>query len=461
MKKSYYVFFIALIAALSGILFGYDTGVISGAILFITKQFHLSSASNGFVVSSVLLGACAGALISGRMTDLIGRKIMLILDSILFIAGTLTTALASTITVLVVGRIIVGVAIGIASFTAPLYISEIAPKQYRGALVSLNQLAIATGIFISYLIDYHFSRLGEWRWMFAVGIIPAIILLIGMFFLPFSPRWMASKGKKEKALFILNKLRRCAVTADAELQEINRSVKNENTSWRHLFRPKIRNTLLVGIGLSVIQQVTGINTILYYAPTIFQLSGFHEASSAIFASIAIGIVFLLFTIVSVSLIDKLGRKPLLYFGITFMAIALLVTMRAFHLNPALLSTKLILLSGILVYVMAFAVSLGTIAWLMIAEVFPMRVRGFGASIATFFNWGSNWFVAITFLSLIDQLGKSNTFFIYFVACLLSLIFVYYFVPETKGCSLEKIELNLMAGNKLRELGNVTISATEQ
>ena len=450
--KSYYVLLVASIAALSGILFGYDTGVISGAILFITEQFHCSSALNGFIVSSVLLGACAGSLISGRVTDHVGRKRMLIFDAVLFIIGTLITAFATTITVLVIGRIVVGVAIGIASFTAPLYISEIAPKQYRGALVSLNQLAIATGIFISYLVNYHFSHDGAWRWMFGVGIIPAILLLIGMFFLPYSPRWMASKGEREKAFSILHKLRCCPTIAEAELNEIHQSLNNENTSWRDLFRPTIRKTLLIGIGLSVMQQVTGINTILYYAPTIFKMSGFHAASSAIFASIAIGIVFLVFTLVSVSLIDKLGRKPLLYFGISFMAIATLVMIASFHLNTEFFGTKILLLTGILVYVMAFAVSLGPIAWLMIAEVFPTQVRGFGASIATFFNWGSNWLVAMTFLSLIDWIGKSNTFLIYFIACLLSLMFVKFFVPETKGCSLEQIETNLMSGKRLRELG---------
>lgn len=453
-KNSYYVILVAFIAALSGILFGYDTGVISGAILFIAKQFHLSAALNGFVVSSVLLGACAGAIISGRATDFFGRKIMLMFDAALFIIGTLITAFASTITILIIGRIIVGTAIGIASFTAPLYISEISPKQFRGALVSLNQLAIATGVFISYLVDYHFSKSGEWRWMFATGIFPAFFLLIGMFFLPFSPRWMMQKGKKEKAFFILNTLRRCAVIAEMELQEIDQSLMHEKQSWHYLFHPRIRNTLIIGIAFSLMQQLTGINTILYYAPTIFQLSGFYAASSAIFASIGIGIIFLLFTIVSVLLIDKIGRKPLLYCGIILMALALLAMMLAFHLNTALLSTKLILLIGMFIYVMAFAISLGPIAWLMIAEIFPMQVRGLGASIATFFNWSANWLVSITFLSLIDCFGKSDTFSFYFIACLLSLVFVYYYAPETKGCSLEKIEANVLAGNKLRELGNV-------
>lgn len=446
MVKSPYVVLISFIAALSGILFGYDTGVISGAILFISDQFHLSSTFTGVVVSSVLVGACVGAIVSGRMTDWFGRKIMLMMDALLFIIGTLVTVCATSIVALIAGRIVVGIAIGIASFTAPLYISEISPKSIRGALVSFNQLAIAAGIFISYLVDYHFSKSGEWRSMFFAGIIPAILLLLGMFFLPFSPRWMVVKNQKEKALSILKKLRQCAVTAEAELHEIDLNLQKEkNHSWRNLFRPRMRRALLIGIAFSVMQQITGINTILYYAPTIFRMSGIHAASSAIFASISIGVVFLIFTVVSVLLIDRVGRKPLLYTGLILMAVSLCMMME---------SMQWLLLIGMLIYVMAFAISLGPIAWLMIAEIFPISIRGLGASIATFFNWASNGLVAMTFLSLIDHIGRSNTFLIYCISCILSLVFVYYFVPETKGYSLEQIELHLLSGNKLRELGNM-------
>ncbi len=452
MFKNYYVLCVALIAALSGLLFGYDTGVISGAILFLTEQFHLSSAMNGFVVSSVLLGACMGALFSGRLTDYFGRKRMLIVDAVLFIAGTLLTTTAHTISALIIGRVGVGIAIGIASFTAPLYISEIAPKKWRGALVSLNQLFIAMGIFISYLVDYHFSRSAEWRWMFGVGIVPAVFLMIGLFFLPYSPRWIAKKGYHQKALLILNQLRSNTFDAQMELIEIAESLDHKKNSWRALFNTTTRKTLVIGIGLAVIQQITGINTILYYAPTIFQKSGFHAASSAIFTSIGIGAVFFIFTVVGLFFIDKIGRKPLLYAGIILMAIALLMMAIAFHLKAALFTTKILLVSGALLYVMAFAFSLGPISWLMIAEIFPTHVRGWGASIATFFNWASNGVVAFSFLSCVDALGKSNTFLLYVISCVLSLVFIYYCVPETKHCSLEQLERNLMIGKSMRELG---------
>lgn len=438
-----YVILSAITAALSGILFGYDTGVISGAILFITKQFHLSSIDNGLVVSAVLIGACIGALFSGRMTDYYGRKKMLVVDSVLFIIGTIIAAMANTIIILIIGRIVVGIAIGIASFTAPLYISEIAPKTYRGALVSLNQLAVSAGICISYLVDYHFSHSGQWRFMFLVGVIPALILMIGLFFLPESPRWIIKKGHSKKALSILEKLRGNMTQAKAECDEITSNHQKNQCGWKMLFHRHIRKTLWIGCGLSVIQQVTGINTMLYYAPTIFQTSGFNEASGAILASMSIGIVFFIFTLVGLLLIDKWGRKPLLYSGVILMAFALTMIVIAFHFNSALLSTKILLMLGTLIYVMAFAMSLGPIPWLMIAEIFPLSIRGLGASIATFFNWASNGLVAISFLSCIDYFGKANTFSLYLVSCILSLVFIYYCVPETKHVSLEALERNLI------------------
>lgn len=450
--QSSHVILIAAVAALSGLLFGYDTGVISGAILFINNAFHLTAAMNSFVVSSVLMGACSGALISGKLTDFFGRKIMLIADAILFIIGTLIAACANDIEILVVGRVIVGIAIGIASFTAPLYISEIAPKELRGALVSMNQLAVATGIFISYLVDYYFSHQAAWRWMFGVGVVPAIILLTGLFFLPYSPRWLIKKGKSQQALFILNQIRLNTISADSEYAEIQNSIQHKKSTWRELFSLKIRKTVVIGVGLAFIQQFTGINTILYYAPTIFQRFGFHEASTAILASVSIGVVFLIFTAVGLLLMDKVGRKPLLYVGVTIMALALLLMMIAFHLNPIFLETKIWLLSGTLLYVMAFAISLGPIPWLMIAEIFPTHLRGLGASFSTFFNWGSNWLVAVTFLSCVNVLGKVNTFGIYFVACIVSLLFIFYCVPETKKCSLEELECNVISGKSMRELG---------
>lgn len=453
-SSRYYFIIVAAIAAVAGLLFGFDTGVISGAILFISEKFHLSAQMNGLVVSSVLIGALMGAIISGRITDIFGRKNLLIVDALIFIIGTLISALAWDVTSLIIGRIIVGVAIGIASYSAPLYISEMAPKKYRGALVSLNQLAIAIGILASYIVDYIFSHWGAWRVMLAVGVVPAVFLFIGMLFLPYSPRWMVLKGRKAGAFNILKRLRNCEVMAQEELDQIEANLlSSQKGSWKMLFSPKIRIALLIGVGLAVMQQVTGINTLLYYAPTIFKMAGFSGASGAILATTGIGVVFVLCTCISMAFLDMWGRRPLLYLGLVLMSVSLGALALVFHYSADYSMTlRLLTLVSMLVYVSGFAISLGPIMWLLITEIFPLNVRAFGASVCTCMNWAANWVVAFTFLSLVQFCGLSSTFLIYLVFSLLSLAFIYYLVPETKGCSLEHIEANLYVGRRPRDWG---------
>ena len=450
-NDSIFFIFIATIAALSGILFGYDTGVISGAILFINDQFHLNAQMNGLVVAMVLLGALLGAIGSGHLTDLWGRKALLILDASIFILGTFVTSLAPTIGALMLGRLLVGFAIGIASYVAPLYISEIAPIPYRGALVSLNQLAITIGILLSYIVDYFFAENANWRGMFLAGIVPAACLLIGMLVLPESPRWMIANGYKEKALSTLKLLRGNEASAATEYSTIEESLKQQKGNWRMLFSKRIRPTLVIGAGLAILQQVTGINTIIYYAPTIFKLSGFESATTAILATMGVGLVFVLFTLLALPFIDRWGRRPLLFAGVIAMAISLAVLALAFQERHLGLS-KWIALLAMLVYIAGFAISLGPIMWLMISEIYPLKIRGLGASVATAANWGSNMLVAVTFLTLIEFLGPTGTFLIYFVISVLGLWFIYKIVPETKDISLEEIEKNLYAGKTCKQLG---------
>lgn len=451
MKNRFYIV-VAMIAALSGILFGYDTGVISGAILFIKDDFHLSPQMNGLVVSTVLFGALLGAIISGRMTDRFGRKNLLIVDAVVFIVGTLGSSLAPTILGIIISRIVVGIAIGIASYIAPLYISEISPAKHRGALVSLNQLAITIGILLSYMVNAAFAEAHAWRWMLAIGIIPAFCLLFGMIFLPYSPRWLMSRGREAEALKALNTIHGESADSREQLEIIKASLKQQKGDWRMLFSKVIRPTLFIAGGLALLQQVTGINTIIYYAPTIFQMAGFHSASSAISTTMIIGVAFVLFTIIALPFVDSLGRRFLLFVGLTAMSISLGLLSWSFRAqNPAGMLKWMTLIS-MLVFIAGFAISLGPIMWLMIAEIFPLKVRGLGASLATCINWASNWLVAITFLTLIEFLGPSGTFFIYFLISLFSIIFVYLWVPETKGCSLEDIEANLYAGKPTRRLG---------
>ena len=457
-SHSYFFIFITTIAALAGILFGYDTGVVSGAILFIHDEYHLTAQTNGLVVSAVLFGALIGAMFSGRMADLWGRKKLLIADALIFIIGTLITAVGSSIEVIAIGRVIVGVAIGVASYVAPLYISEIAPAKYRGALVSLNQLAITLGILLSYIVDYQFSQYGAWRWMFAAGIIPAVGFFLGLLYLPDSPRWIAGRGDLKTAYRILERIHGSAAVAKEELTSIQESLQKQQQNWRMLFSPFVRSTLTIGIGLAVLQQVTGINTIIYYAPTIFKMAGFHTAASAILATMSVGVTFVVFTIVALPLIDTLGRRPLLLVGLFGMAMSLLALSWAFHYATLLPSLKWIAVGGMLFYIACFAFSLGPIMWLMIAEIYPLRVRGLGSSIATAANWGSNMLVAYTFLSFVEMFGASGTFFIYFVISILGMFFIYYLVPETKSITLEQIESNLQAGLSFRKLGRMDLAS---
>jgi len=455
--SSHFFIVISMVAALAGILFGYDTGVISGAILFISEQFSLTSQANGIIVSSVLLGAVLGALVSGRVTDRFGSKHLLIAVSLLFILASLASALATTVSELIAGRLLVGVAIGIASYTAPVYISEIAPPEHRGALVSLNQLAIALGILISYCVDHslaiHFSKTTAWRWMLGLGAVPAIPLFLGMLCLPYSPRWVMAQGHPQKALSALKRIRGKHADVDTEWADIQASLQWQSNDWKMLFQPKVRAAFWVASSLAIIQQVTGINTLLYYAPTILTLTGFSALNDALMQGIYIGVVFVVFTLVALPLIDRWGRRKLLLLGLAGMSLSLSVLSKFFQNIYALTDQQhWIALAAILVYIACFAFSLGPVMWLMIAEIFPVRIRGLGSSLATAVNWGANMIVALTFLTLVESIGASRTFGLYALVGGFSWFFIYLFIPETKGLTLEKIEKNLHKGVPMRDLG---------
>jgi sugar porter (SP) family MFS transporter len=444
--KISYSLFIALVAALAGTLFGYGTAVMSGAILFISKEFSLSSAMNGLVVGIVLIGAFLGSLLTGWVGNLLGRKKLIMLGAALFILSSFWTASAFSISSLVAGRFFVGVAIGIASYIAPLYISEIAPPQHRGALVSLNQLAISGGILLSFIISYAFAGSGSWRPMLAIGAIPAALLFFGMFYLPDSPRWVLLHTGEVRAKKILQKIRGYREVA-AELEEMKKSSREGVKNWKALFSRQLQGVLWIGFGLAIIQQVTGINTIFYYAPTILDRVGFQTATSAILATVGLGLVSFLFTIASLFMIDRLGRRTLLLAGLTGMSVGLALLTWSFRHSELAWVTLLCMC----LYIVSFAVSLGPIVWLMIAEIYPFKVRSIGASLATAMNWLSNFLVTVTFLQLVGSIGISWTFFIYLVLSILSLLFVYFLIPETKGVSLEKIEAHVLSGKPLRKL----------
>lgn len=442
-EKNTFVIIIAAITAIGGLLFGYDTGVISGAILFIREAFMLSSTAQEIVVSAVLIGAVIGASVSGVLADKYGRRIMIILAAIIFGLGAIFTALTPDVNTLIAGRIGIGVAIGMASFIVPLYIAEVAPFNIRGALVSLNQLAITIGIVVSYLVDFYFAATGEWRWMLGLAVIPSIVLGIGMYFMPSSPRWLFSKGATERARSVLERIR-ITENVNDEIKEIKESLALEKEcKWTDLLDPAVRPALMIGIGLAVFQQLTGINTVIYYAPTILLFAGLGSAAVSILATAGIGIINVLLTVVAILLIDRVGRRPLLLIGLIGMIISLGILGLAFALPSLSGSLGVLAVISLMLYVGSFAIGLGPVFWLMISEIYPLRIRGRSMSIATVVNWGMNLLVAITFLSLIELLGTAGTFWLYSLIGIAAIIFIYFRVPETKGKSLEEIERELL------------------
>jgi len=445
-----FIYVTAAVAALAGLLFGYDTGVISGAILFIKDQLHLSAALEEGIVSAVLLGAFLGALFSGAVTDRFGRRRVIIATAVLFAIGAVGAAMAQSVGVLIGFRLIIGVAIGVASYAAPLYISEVSPKEIRGALVSLNQLMITCGIVVSYLVDYMLAGAQGWRWMFALGAIPAAILLVGMFALADSPRWLVSQDRIDEARKVLGKIHD-EENVEGEIKKIMKTVSQKEGSLKELLAPWVRPALVVGIIIMFFQQATGINTIIYYAPTIFEFAGFESHKVSILATLGVGIVNVAMTVVSIWLLDKIGRKPLLYIGLIGMAISLSALGIAFALPQLTEALKMIAVLSVVLYIASFAVSLGPIAWLIISEIFPLRIRGRGMSIATAANWGFNLLVASTFLTLTQTIGKAGTFWLFAALSVAGLLFCHFFVPETKGQSLEKIEEHLRSSKSLRAL----------
>ncbi|MGO0123202.1 sugar porter family MFS transporter [Desulfothermobacter acidiphilus] len=427
-----FAYVVAAVAAIGGFLFGYDTGVISGALLFVKQEFQMSYVQQEIAVSSVLAGAVLGAALGGRLADLFGRRLMMILTAVIFLTFAFLTSLAQNAVQFMAMRFVVGLAIGVEALISPMYIAEVAPASIRGSLVTLDQLAITVGVAASYLVDYLVSP--NWRSMFALAAIPALVLAVGMVLLPESPRWLVVRGRLRKALAALHRIDGKKV-AQEELEQIEESIKEEKFSWREFLGTRWRKPLLLGVGLACFQQLTGINTVIYYSPTIFSLSGYGQAA-AIGAAAVVGAINILSTIIAFLLVDRWGRRPLLLTGISGMVTSLLllgVYLGYLHLGGSLLVLLL------LFYVFSFAIGLGPVFWLFISEIYPSRLRGTGMSFCNVANWATNLLVSLTFLSLVQRLGMGNTMFIYAGMGVAALLFVYYLVPETKGKTLEEIE----------------------
>ncbi|XP_020585445.1 D-xylose-proton symporter-like 3, chloroplastic [Phalaenopsis equestris] len=455
-----------LFPALGGLLFGYDIGATSGAVISLqsaelsgTNWFNLSAVQLGFVVSGSLYGALAGSLIAFPTADFLGRRRELIVAAVLYIIGGLTTGYASNLSILILGRLLYGIGIGLAMHGAPLYIAETSPSQIRGTLISLKELFIVLGILLGYLVgSFTINSVGGWRFMYGFSAPIALLMVIGMWSLPPSPRWLllrAVQGKgsleeyKEKAAYALGKLRGRTVYDKTSKEQIEDAIislkatydeKESEGSFLDVFEGASLKAFIIGGGLVLFQQITGQPSVLYYAAPILQSAGFSAASDATRVSVVIGIFKLLMTGVAVLKVDDLGRRPLLIGGVSGIVLSLFLLAAYYKFLGAL---SLVAVGALLLYVGSYQVSFGPISWLMVSEIFPLKTRGRGISIAVLVNFGSNALVTFAFSPLKELLGPDNLFLLFGVIALLSLVFILMKVPETKGLSLEEIESKIL------------------
>lgn len=441
------------VAALAGFLFGYDVGIISGALLYITPDMSLDANVQGVVVAAVPSGALLASALGGRLNDAIGRRNALLLTACMFIAGSLLCAYAPGVSELISGRFLLGIAVGIGSFSAPLYIAELSPRADRGRLVTLNQLAITIGIMVAYLVGYCFHGSGNWRMMLGLGCLPAFFLAAGVIFLPRSPRWLFAKGRKHEAYHVLLDMHGQAAVSD-ELHDLTQSTHmSAKLRFGDILQSNMFKVLLLGILVSIFTQAIGVNAIIYYAPAIFHAAGFSAAGSELIATFGLGLINVLFTLIAMSCLDGVGRRRMLLTGLFGIILSLVLLSFVFHLG--LHFSHLIAwlaFIGLGVFIACQALSTGPACWLIPSEIFPMRARGVGMSISVAFNWGTNMVVAMLFPVLLVHSGAATVFGLFLVVALIAWIYFYYYLPETKGVSLEGIEKNLHAGFKLRELG---------
>jgi len=432
---------ISSIAALGGVLYGYDMGIIAAAALFVKHTFTLSALMEEWVVSIVLIGAMIGAIVGGAVADRIGRRATLVWAAGIFIVGSLLAPLSTSVAMLIVARAIIGIGIGFTSVTAPVYVSELAPPQSRGMLIGLYQFALTVGIALANLVGYWLAAQQAWRLMFGVAVVPTLFFLIVILTVPESPRWLFAHARPKDAEAVLRSYTD-DVGAQQFLADIEEGLRTPmEQTWSALWSPAVRGALFIAVGLTVLQQVTGINTIIYYGPQIFELAGSASHASAIFATLLVAVVNVLATVVGIALVDRIGRKPLLYAGVSGMTVALFALSFAFNHTGALgASLGAVAIACLMVYIACFAFSLGAIAWILVAEVFPLRVRGRGVAAGTLFSGIANFAVSLTFLSLINSLGSAGTFAIYGTLSIATLVFVRFVVPETCGRDLESISV---------------------
>ncbi|WP_241623721.1 sugar porter family MFS transporter [Rosenbergiella epipactidis] len=452
-KAKHFTWFVGGIAALSGLLFGLDIGVIAGALPFLAQDLSITSHQQEWVVSAMMFGAAIGALTAGWMSYRLGRKKSILAGAILFIIGSLWSAFSPDVTSLVCARVLLGLAVGFASYTAPLYIAEIAPERYRGSMISMYQMMLTTGIVVAFLSDAALSYSGNWRLMLGVIALPALVLFIGVIFLPNSPRWLAATGRYHDAQKVLERLRSNDTQAKKELDEIRESLKVKQSGWS-LFRTNTNFRRSVGLGvlLQVMQQFTGMNVVMYYAPKIFAIAGFASTSQQMWGTVVVGLTNMLATLIAVGLVDRWGRKPMLLTSFLIMAVGMGVLGLFIHNGIHSVAIQYTAIVMLLLFIIGFAMAAGPVIWLLCSEVQPLKGRDFGITLSTTTNWVANMIVGATFLTLLESFGNANTFWLYGGLNLLFIVITLWLVPETKNVSLEHIERNLMQGKALRDIG---------
>lgn len=456
------VYFIGFTAALAGLLFGLDVGVISGANHFIQHDFKISDRMIEFIVSALLWGAVLGAAVSGFFSNRFGRRKTILFSAVIFVIGSLACATAPVEHVLIVARFFLGIAVGMASFTAPLYLSEISPEAVRGGMISMYQLMITIGIVLAFVSDTYLASYatiggvtgGHWRMMLGVISIPAALMFVGVLFLPESPRWLCLKGLPTHAAEVFRRMHLDDAEIAAEIQAIEDSLKIKQNGWHMLVEnPNFRRAIALGIGLQIIQQLTGINVLMYYAPRILQIAGFSTVIEQMWGTVIVGITNVLATFIAIAFVDKLGRRPIMYAGFVTMGAAMITVGCLFNIgvehDPSLGYPAVV---ALLIFIVGFAMSAGPIIWVLCSEIYPLAGRDVGVTFSTCTNWVTNAIVGMTFLSLLKGLGSGNTFLLYGGLNALFIVFFLLFVPETKGVSLERIEANLLSGMPLRKIG---------
>jgi len=435
-KNSLYLYFICLIATMGGLMFGFDVAIISGAVPFIQPYFGWNELQLGWGVSSLLVGAIVGAFGSGVLSDLYGRKKILIVVALFFAVSCIFTSLATSSVIFITARLFGGLAVGAASVLSPMYVAEVSPPRNRGMLVAIYQLAIVLGILCSYTINYGLHNTeNNWRWMFATGIVPSVLFFAGLFFIPESPRWLFKAGRQEESLKVLTRIGGESL-AKVEIVEIAESLKGSSStvSLGELFKPSARKVMIVGFLLAVFVQISGINTIVDYAPKILLAAGV-EINNALLQTSLVGLINFIFTFVAILFIDKTGRRSLYLIGSTGMVITLIMLAISFYLKMQGIFT----LICILLFIAFFASCIGPVFWTLVSEIFPNRIRGKALAFASFTQWIFNFLVVLLFPHFLASVGGAKTFLFLAIMSLFQLLFTYFYVPETKGKSLEEIE----------------------